>query len=165
MIAPLDIVIDEQEKTPWAWEPYLVATHVHSLVTADYALACDCERVKGRKKLAVRFAIERKSLDDFLGTISSGWERFERELDRMELFPSRIVIVEGNFEQCCFVEDRNGLEAPEHNHPCLTPQFVASRIATLALANVSVLFAGNAYLAAGIAYRIFAKRDEQCRLT
>ena len=160
MIQPLRIVIDEREQTPWAWTPDMATTELRSLVAGDYALAEDCEEVKGRKMLAVRFAIERKSLDDFLGTIGNGWERFQRELVRMEAFPARVVIVEGNFADVCFKDVGDGLIAPEHNHPQMRPAFVARRISELTMMGVSVLLAGDAGLAAGLAYRVFRRRSE-----
>lgn len=158
---PLRIVIDSNEQTPWAWDQSDAITEIHKLVTADYALWQDCESVKGREAYAVRFAIERKSLEDFLGTISAGWDRFQRELVRMEAFPARVVIVEGNFAECCFSQGEDGsVLPPPHNHPALRPVFVARRISELTMQGVSVLFAGDAQLAAGLAYRIFRRRIE-----
>jgi len=161
MIEPLHIVIDSREQSPWAWDPSDAITDIRALVAGDYALAEDCERVRGREALAVRFAVERKSLDDFLGTISGGWDRFQRELTRMESFPARVVIVEGDFAQCCFEEVNGELMLPEHNHPNLRPAFVARRIAELTMQGVTVLLAGNAQLAAGLAYRVFRRRIER----
>ena len=163
MTESLNIVIDTQEQTPWSWPEYKANTSVRKLNAADYALLEDTEAVKGRKTLAVRFAIERKELNDFLGTIAGGWERFQRELIRMESFPARIVIVEGTFEQCCFTGEGESFEPPDHNHDNLTPQFVARRIAELSLMNVSVIFAGSPQLAAALAYRIFVRRHDQLR--
>jgi hypothetical protein len=163
MIEPLNIVIDSREQCPWGWEAHAAVCSVRGLVAGDYALLEDTEEVKGRKGLAVRFALERKGLDDFLGTISGGWERFQRELVRMESFPARIVIVEGDFQQCCFCGAGENLTPPEHNHPQLTPQFVARRIAELALQGVSTIFAGDAQLAAALAYRLFMRRHDQLR--
>jgi len=155
---PLRIVIDSREQSPWAWDPSDAVTEVRALVAGDYAIAQDCEVVRGREALAVRFAIERKSLDDFLGTISAGFGRFQRELARMEAFPARVVVVEGDFSDCCFSEDAGVLVPPPHNHPQLRPSFVARRIAELTMMGVSVLFAGDAQLAAGLALRIFKRR-------
>jgi len=159
----LNIVIDKREQTPWSWPEYQVATTINSLVAGDYAIVEDTEIVKGRKTLAVRFAIERKGLDDFLGTIAGDWERFQRELVRMESFPARIIIIEGTFEQCCFTGNGSNFAAPDHNHPNLTPQFVSRRIAELSLMSVSVLFAGDPQLAAALAYRIFTRRHDLLR--
>jgi len=163
-VPPMRIVIDTREQAPWAWAPSDAVTEIRALAAGDYALAEDCERVKGRETLAVRFAIERKSLDDFLGTISGGWERFQRELTRMEAFPARVVIVEGDFAACCFSGGAGECIPPPHNHPALRPAFVARRIAELTMQGVSVLMAGDSQLAAGLAYRIFRRRMETCRL-
>jgi len=163
MTESLNIVIDKREQTPWSWPEYKATSQVRSLVAGDYALLEDTEAVKGRKTLAVRFAIERKGLDDFLGTIAGGWERFNRELIWMESFPARIVIVEGTFQQCCFTGEGESFEPPDNNHPNLTPQFVGKRIAQLSLMNVSVVFAGDPQLAAALAYRIFVLRHEQLK--
>ena len=160
MITPLRIVIDTREQTPWSWEPSDAVTEIHGLAAGDYALREDCERVKGRDSYAVRFAVERKSLDDFLSTISTGWERFQRELIRMESFPARVVIVEGDFRSVCFRELDDILMPPEHDHVLLCPSFVARRVAELTLMGVSVLFCGDSQLAAGMAYRVFRRRIE-----
>jgi ERCC4-type nuclease len=160
---PLRIVIDKREQAPWAWDCNDAITEVHSLVAGDYALAEDCESVKGKERYAVRFAIERKSMEDFLGTISVGWDRFLAELLRMETFPARVVIVEGDFSTCCFAHGDGCVIPPPHNHPALRPAFVARRISELTMMGVSVLFAGNSQLAAGLAYRIFRRRKDLCQ--
>lgn len=165
MIAPLRIIIDTREQSPWAWDANDAITEIRTLAAGDYALAEDCEQVKGRATLAVRFAIERKSLDDFLGTISAGWDRFQRELTRMETFPARVVIVEGDFKDVCFSQGADGIIPPPHNHPALRPSFVARRISELTMMGVSVLLAGDAQMAAGLAFRIFRRRQDLCKLT
>ena len=161
MIAPMHILIDSREQTPWHWDESDATTEIAGLSCGDYALAQDTEIPKKRGALRpVRFAIERKSLEDFLGTISTGWDRFQRELTRMENFPSRVIIVEGNFADVCFKETAQGVMAPEHNHPNLRPAFVARMIAELTMMDVHVLLAGDAQLAAGMAYRVFRRRVE-----
>lgn len=139
----LHIIIDTRESQAWAFPDYLVTAKRGTLPTADYALAGDSQ-----------FAIERKSVNDFVGTVSTGWARFCNELDRMILahFPARIVIVEGTLSEI--------LEG-KYDHPRIPPQFVFSRIATLALQGVTVLFADNPISAAGLAYKILEKRQEQ----
>jgi ERCC4-type nuclease len=141
----ISVVIDSREKRPWAFPIELVNSSIGTLPTGDYSLAGDAS-----------FAIERKSLDDFLGTIGGGWERFLREIGRMDRFDAKVIIIEGNFEQVCF--DYRTDAAPAHNHPRLTPQFVSKRIAELTMMNVSVLFAGNAIYASGLAYAILKER-------
>jgi hypothetical protein len=101
-------------------------------------------------------------LEDFLGTISAGWDRFQRELARMEAFPARVVIVEGDFQQVCFSGGEGCVTPPPHNHPALLPSFVARRVAELAMMGVTVLFCGDSQLAAGMAFRVFRRRVETC---
>jgi len=118
----------------------------------DYALTGD----------EAGFAIERKSLDDFLGTISGGWDRFQRELARMENqgFPARIIIVEADFSALCFREIGGELVEPQHRHPMLTPQFICMRIAQLSYAGVSVLFASDAGQASALCCAILKEREK-----
>lgn len=161
---PLEIIIDTREQTPWAWEPHQVRPRVCGLDAGDYALAADVEELPGRSTLMVRFALERKSLEDFVSTISTGWDRFQRELDRMAGFPARIVIVEGSWDQCCFETDMMGMKLPEHSHRQLSPQFVARRIAELSMMGVCVLFCGTREYAAQMAFRIFCRRADQIKM-
>ena len=95
------------------------------------------------------FAVERKTLDDFMGTISTGWERFEAELSRMLLFPAQVVIVEGSFAEISY---------RQHNHTKITAGFACKRIAQLTLRGVSVLLCDNPILAAGMCWRILKER-------
>jgi len=150
----LKIIQDTREQTPWALDPAFCDVQVATLKTGDYALVDD-----------PRFAIERKGLDDFLGTIATGWDRFCRELQRMEdaEFVAKVIIVESDFRRVCFRynSETGELLGPNHNHPNLTPQFVAKRIAQLTMRGVSVLFAGDRSVAAGLAVTIFRERKEQ----
>ena len=80
---PLRIIIDTREQRPWRFPPEAAFVRRGTLSAGDYALEED-----------TAFAIERKSLDDFIGTVSTGWERFQRELERMGGYAARCVIVE-----------------------------------------------------------------------
>lgn len=150
----LNIIIDTREQTPWAFPQELAATKIAKLDQGDYALEGDGH-----------FAIERKSLNDFLGTISSGWERFKRELMRMDKneFVARVIIVEGDFESCCFGRTKDGnIREPQHDHPMLEPAFVCKRIAELSLKyGASILFATNPEYASGLALSMFRFRRSQ----
>ena len=145
---PLAIIVDTREQSPFAFPPESATTRRGTLKAGDYALAGDD-----------RFAIERKSLDDFLGTLSSGWDRFQRELDRMQEagFVARVVVVEGTMQDVL---------AGNHNHSALTFGFVAKRLARLTLMGVSVIFAGDSVMAAGLAWAILNERKndiEECQ--
>lgn len=166
---PLHIVVDTREQQPFAWEACDAVVEFAGLSACDYALLEDVEIVKGRELRAVRFGLERKSLPDLVGTLASGWERFNAELTRMEAMSARIILVEANFEQCCFhmrdhPDQFGGMIAPpEHGHPMIEPAFIARRIAELSLMQVSVLFCGNAGYAAAMALHIFRRRSDMIK--
>jgi ERCC4-type nuclease len=151
----LNIVIDTREQTPWSFPDHMVTCRRGTLKTGDYALVNDNH-----------FAIERKNLDDFIGSIFSGWNRFLREVGRMDSqkFPAKIIIVESDYEKICFTtkEDNfgnNELQQPQHNHIRITPQAINKRIAELSMQGVSVLFAGNPGYASALAYAILSERN------
>ena len=157
----LHIVIDTREQTPWAF-PAWVKTSVSGISTGDYALKRDLIFIPGRETADAHFAIERKSADDFIGTISSGWHRFCKELKRMERlsFPAKIVVVETDYETFCY-RTRNGeIIPPTHGHYRITPQFVKKQLAILALMQCQVIFAVDAELSAGYACEIFRERND-----
>jgi ERCC4-type nuclease len=142
------IIIDTREQTPWAFPPF-VQTTVGTLKTGDYALEGD----EGG------FVIERKSLNDFLCTISTGWPRFSAELNRAAELERFVIVVEGSFSDCCFSERNGEIIPPAHEHYMLTPQFVKKRLAELTVARgVPVSFAGNPELAEALALAYFRER-------
>jgi len=152
MDSRLTIIIDTREQTPWSFDESMAVSRIGTLKTGDYALDGD----NG-------FAIERKSLNDFLGTISSGWARFCKEVYRAKesQFPAFPIIVEGSFSSVCFREDNDGnIIYPQHNHPCLQPSFVVKRIAELTLMGCEVLFAEHPDYASRLALAIFRERFE-----
>lgn len=91
----LEITIDTREQTPFHFDDHIAKVRVGGLKTGDYA----CTGDRG-------FAVERKSLDDFLSTISSGWARFQREIFRAKAEGFHIpIIVEGNLDDLMFHYD------------------------------------------------------------
>jgi DNA excision repair protein ERCC-4 len=86
MTAPLQlkIVCDSREQAPFRFENFPAVVTVAGLEAGDYSLA-GFER---------RIAIERKSLDDLLHSISTERPRFERELARLRGFDSAAVVCE-----------------------------------------------------------------------
>lgn len=142
------IIQDTREQTPWAF-PEWVTVKIGTLKTGDYAIEGDENN----------FAIERKELNDYLGSISTGWDRFQREMQRARMFCARIIIVEGKFSECCYIEQSGEIIPPQHDHYTLQPQFIIKRTAELLLRGVCVLFAENAYLASAAAYAIFKERN------
>ena len=141
----IPVIVDTREQRPRVLDPDSFTMTRATLRTGDYCLEGDV------------VALERKSLEDFMGTIGSGWDRFQREIDRMEGWPAKIIIVEGDYRQIMFGP---GATPPEHNHLQLTPAFARKRIAQLSLRQVSVLFATDAGHAAGLASAIFRERHD-----
>lgn len=90
---PATVIVDTREQSafhflnidPW---PKVPLCHV-ALATGDYSL----------KGFESRLTIERKSISDFLGSISAGRDRFEREFERMSKLEFAAVIVEGELSE------------------------------------------------------------------
>ena len=149
----IPITIDTREQTPWDLDPTSFSPQIATLRTGDYAITGDAH-----------FAIERKSQEDFLGTIGTGWARFCRELNRMDDadFGAKVIIVEGSYISTTFqITPQGDIIPPQHRHWMITPQFVNKRIAELTMRGVSVLFAHNSDLAAALAGALFIQRWRQ----
>ncbi len=136
----LHIIIDTREQRPWSFGD-LAAVSRGTLAAGDYAVSGD-----------FAFAVERKSLDDFTSTITSGWPRFRRELARMTEagFPARVMIVEADWMD---------IIRHEYNNPMIKPAVILRRVAELTMDGVCVLFCGNQTAAAGLCWRILLERN------
>lgn len=88
-LRPEDItaIIDTRERLPWRLHP--LKTERGTLATGDYSVV-GLERV---------VALERKSLGDLLGCIGGARKRFEEEIERLQAYPVKCVIVECSFEE------------------------------------------------------------------
>ena len=86
--AELVIAVDTREQEPYSFDPSRVSTVRRALPAGDYSLA-------GRE---TDVAIERKSLEDFVGTAIHGRERFARELRRLAAYDFACVVVEAEME-------------------------------------------------------------------
>ena len=80
----LHIVQDSREQSPFRFEGFPVAVEVGTLETGDYAL-------HGFER---RVSVERKSLQDLIGCLSTDRKRFEAELARLRGFDAAAVVVE-----------------------------------------------------------------------
>jgi ERCC4-type nuclease len=86
--APVTFIIDTREQEPLGFNPQLVRPVRRALPAGDYS-------VEG---LETRVAVERKTLDDFVGTVIRARERFYRELRQLSAYPRACVVVEANLE-------------------------------------------------------------------
>ncbi|MEN6521136.1 MAG: ERCC4 domain-containing protein [Armatimonadota bacterium] len=80
------VVVDTREKEPYAFDPARVEVVRRAIPAGDYSLS----------GLESSFAIERKSLEDFVGTVIRGRERFRRELLKLRECDFACVVIEGS---------------------------------------------------------------------
>jgi DNA excision repair protein ERCC-4 len=91
-VCPFSVVVDTREQAPWHFlnvDPWKIVPLItdKALATGDYSIA-------GAES---RIAIERKSIQDLLGSITAGRDRFEREFERLAKLEHAAVVVEGDW--------------------------------------------------------------------
>ncbi len=136
----LNIIVDTREQNPISF-PKNVFVVNEKLDVGDYALA-------SRK---IKLSIERKSLPDFIGTLSSGYERFVREVQRAENAGVKlIVLVEENIIQAMSFNYH-----PDH-YGQVTPEFIFHKMRQLCRTfdNIQFLFAYPKNEIPQIAYKL-----------
>lgn len=139
------IVVDTSEKHPWVFEG--VATIGKALMTGDYSLV-------GYES---EITIERKSIDDWVNTITHCHERFAEEVARMKGFQESYIIIEANAGDI--------LEGVYTRSKTNLPAMVWRRTRAFIKANphVEVIFGGQRWTAVAIARDIllsFARREK-----
>ena len=84
------VLVKDTREPEFAWDAYFTAPVINKkLDTGDYSL----------KGFESYIAIERKTIDDLIGCLTKGRERFERELKRSKKLDYFAVIVEAGFTQ------------------------------------------------------------------
>lgn len=113
---PLSIQIDTREQLP-LWDVIEYSSGINNIISGkklyagDYLLTVDNRRV----------LFERKSIADFISTMSSGFYRFRRELDRTkDNGDDLIIIVEEEIHTC--LDFKNHRRA--YSNTRITPEFV-----------------------------------------
>lgn len=132
----IPILIDTREPWPHPWAKHLPeATFIQQgLETGDIALA-------GNPSIVV----ERKTVNDFLGTITAGRDRFKNELKRARDLHQFHIIVEGSLLDC--VNDRGGM----------TMASLIGTIAAISRRNCPIHFACTERVAAHLAFAILTQ--------
>lgn len=100
----MKIVVDQREQLPFGFHgPRYEGVEVEAgtVTTGDYSLAGLTDRV----------ATERKSVDDLVGCLTSGRERFERELQRAVGLDAFAVVVEASWEDLAKGRYRSRMQA------------------------------------------------------
>jgi DNA excision repair protein ERCC-4 len=137
MTTLLSLTVDTREPWPHPWAQWL-PSHVHleraTLDTGDFALA-------GLPDAAV---VERKTVSDLLGCMTSSRDRFERELARSRHIGRFIIIVEGSLKDC--IHSRGGLSEAS----------LFGTVAAWTRRYCPILFAGDEVHAAGLCWRFLA---------
>lgn len=140
------IVIDSREQDAWDFPEFTVERA--GLQTGDYGLR-DCPD---------SVCIERKSLADFIGSISGGRDRLEREIDRMRAFPVRAIVVEAAYPD---------LLNPANWRGRATPALAHASVASFWSRGCPVFFghdkAGANRFAADLLWRVFQGHWRDCR--
>lgn len=110
---------DSREQCPVDLSP--LKTIVKGLKVGDYS-------VEGYED---KIAIERKSLQDFIGCCGSSRERFERNIERLQLVPFRAIVIEGNWSTIELKQYRGTIH----------PNAILGSALGWALGNISILMA------------------------
>ncbi len=81
----LTFIRDTREQDGYVFPPN--TTEEHALPVADYTI----------KRLQGVVRVERKSFSDLIGSLTSGRERFRKEMELLRAYPWRAVVVEASF--------------------------------------------------------------------
>jgi DNA excision repair protein ERCC-4 len=92
------VVVDTREKEPYTFDPAKVEVVRRAIPAGDYSLL-------GRES---EIAIERKSLEDFVGTVIRERDRFHRELAKLAGCRFACVVVEGSLGDVLRGQYRSG---------------------------------------------------------
>ena len=132
----IPILVDTREPWPHPWAKHLPEASFaqQALETGDVVLAAN-----------PLIVIERKTVNDFLGSITAGRERFDRELARSRHLDQFCIIVEGSLIDC--MDERGGLSS----------ESLLGTIAAFGRRKFTIHFAGTERFAARLAWRILTQ--------
>lgn len=97
--APFTIIVDSREKDGYTFSKYPFVTK--KLDIGDYS-------IEGLEEIV---AVERKSLADFMNTITRGRARFHVELGKMKRLRAKCVVVESTLRDVLDEKYKSGLPA------------------------------------------------------
>ncbi len=143
----LPVVVDTREQLPYQFDPERVSTVRRALPAGDYSLV----------GFETRAAIERKSLDDFVGTVIRARFRFEHELLSLAGYELGCVVVEASMADVLEHRYRAGV------HPNAV---LGAAFAIYVDHRVPVFFAGERLMACrlveGLLARFYSRRNSPC---
>jgi len=118
------VVVDSREKDPYTFDPARVEVVRCALPAGDYSLL----------GLEDKVSIERKSLEDFVGTVIRERERFRNELLKLREYEYACVVVEANLADILSGNYRSGA------HP---KAILGSALSLIVDYRIPVFFCGN----------------------
>jgi ERCC4-type nuclease len=131
------ILQDSREQSPLVFTAY--PTEVATLSAGDYG-------IKGFSDWGnPQFIIERKSLNDLIGSLTFGRERFWKELEKLRQFRFAAVVVEA---------ERRDIENHVYRSAATPESVFQSLTAIMVRCNVHVVFCGDAGGAARMVERL-----------
>jgi hypothetical protein len=144
----MEILIDTREQSP------LPLKNKHIVSKLDFGDYC----ASGEHYSPIY--VERKSLNDFVGTMSAGYDRFKREVERAKTFDSYIIVL---VEECL---DNVLTFGKLYKYMKATPDFIFHRMRQVMTEhdNVQFLFVRNREEACGILNIIFHNKLKSKRL-
>jgi len=89
----LTVLRDTREQRGWEFENFDVTTKDVTLRTGDYTLAEFCDHDEEKNTYYPEYAIERKSGDDFMSSITRDMDRFQDEICRASDWTSPLLVV------------------------------------------------------------------------
>lgn len=137
------IFIDTREQKPLKFER---AFRVRKLKFGDYAFS--------DKDVSCNSYIERKSIVDFVGTISGGFERFQNEINRAkEADAYLVIVVEKSLSQAMSFPELKEISSKIK----ATPEFIFHRVRSLIQDNdhIQFLFTKDTHEASRVTEKIF----------
>ena len=131
----MKFAVDRREKLPYMFTAYKsVEPILKILATGDYSICGHEDSI----------AVERKTLEDFLGSITASRKRFFREMHRLHRITHRCIVVEDTWEaiiEGCW-ERRITIESVAGTIMCILQDF-----------DIPVYFCGDRFMAQGFTYR------------
>jgi len=125
------IIVDTREQTPL---PITFPVITSGLSTGDYSAV----------GLEDDFTVERKSLSDLYGSLTSGRERFTRELHRMKAFAFSRLLIVGSVHE---------IESGASRYRGMNPKAVLNSLAAIEARGVTVTFTPSPQSAADLVER------------
>jgi ERCC4-type nuclease len=129
------LLIDSREQLPYVFRASenLAGTEVAGLKVGDYS-------IRGFEHMLF---IERKSLNDLYGSLGSGRERFERELEKAKDIPYKFLIIEATLQEVLSGFRYHDSHGRNHRSK-LSPNFILSSLISMMIKKqIYVLFGGD----------------------